>query len=182
MKNDDFVRKMTEDGVRQEFEQTFSERVVRYLEVKPHGLVPNTHFARASSECSKMYRDAHFLGCISLAMSVAESLTRFVCVVNHFKPASNFERNLRTLVKSNVILPFQEEAFLKIWSKRDDYHHLNPQVEGDYRELMRLSKEKLLLLNTLEEYFFEFGFEKGVLIPRRPQYWTTGTELYLRLD
>jgi hypothetical protein len=36
---------MTEDGIKQEFEQTLSSRVERYLKVKPHEIIPLTEFA-----------------------------------------------------------------------------------------------------------------------------------------
>lgn len=182
MSDDNFTKRFTHDSIKQEFEQTFDQRVERYLEVKPHGVIPNTHFARASSECSKLYRDAHFLGCISLLQSVTESLVRFVCSVNGFTPASNFERNVRTIVTNGIISTEQQEQILKLWENRDDFHHLNPSVESEYLELMRLSKEKILILNEIEKFFFDFDINKGVLVPKKPQYWTTGTQVFLRLD
>lgn len=44
----DIIRqKQLEDSIKQELEQTLSERAARYLQVKPHGIVPYTHFAAA---------------------------------------------------------------------------------------------------------------------------------------
>ena len=51
----------TEDGIKQEFEQTISSRVERFMKVRPHGIVPSTEFARASLETTFLFRDGHFM-------------------------------------------------------------------------------------------------------------------------
>jgi len=43
-------RALTEDGIKQEFEQTLSSRVKRYLRVTPHEMVPATEFAPAEKQ------------------------------------------------------------------------------------------------------------------------------------
>ena len=86
-------QKQTEDSMKQEFDQTLSERAIRYLEVKPYGIIPNTKFAAASSECSLLFRDDHFYGCIALVQAVAEALVRFLCQKNK-KSVGEFENNL----------------------------------------------------------------------------------------
>ena len=65
-------RVVTEDGIKQEFEQTLSSRVDRYLKIKPHGIIPLTEFAPVSAECALLFRDGHFYGSIALAQAVAE--------------------------------------------------------------------------------------------------------------
>lgn len=57
---------MTEDGIKQEFEQTLSSRVERYLKIKPHGIIPFTEFAPVSAECAFLFRDGHFYGAIAV--------------------------------------------------------------------------------------------------------------------
>ena len=71
------LQKQVEDYMREEFEGTLSERVVRYIQVKPHEIISNTHFSAPSSECSLLFRDGHFYGCIALVQAVAEALTHF---------------------------------------------------------------------------------------------------------
>ena len=74
--------KQLEDDLRQEFEQTIKDRIRRYLSVKPHGIIPNAKFAVASSECSLLFRDGHFYGCIALSQAVAEALVKYICEKN----------------------------------------------------------------------------------------------------
>lgn len=69
----------TADTLRQEFELTLEDRVNRYLELKPHGIIPNSHFAAVSAECHLLYRDGHFYGAVSLTLAVAEALVKFLC-------------------------------------------------------------------------------------------------------
>ena len=55
---DDLVlQRLTEDSLRQSFEQTLSERAQRYLKIKPHGVIPFTPFAPPSSECGLLFRE-----------------------------------------------------------------------------------------------------------------------------
>ena len=75
-------RVFTEDGIKQEFEQTLSSRVERYLKVKPHGIVPLTEFAPVSAECTLLFRDGHFYGSIALSQAVAEAIAKFLCQKN----------------------------------------------------------------------------------------------------
>ncbi|MGD0238271.1 MAG: hypothetical protein ABSC55_27525 [Syntrophorhabdales bacterium] len=90
-------RILTEDGIKQEFEQTLSSRVERYLKVKPHGIVPLTEFAPVSAESTLLFRDGHFYGCIALSQAVAEAITKFLCQKNGWKPKKNFEENVTRL-------------------------------------------------------------------------------------
>jgi len=83
-------QKFTEDSIEQEFEQTLSSRVQRYLKVKPHGIVPYTKFASVSAECALLFRDGHFYGCIALSQAVAEAIVRFLCQKNGWKPKKEF--------------------------------------------------------------------------------------------
>ncbi len=55
-----FQRAQTTDSIKQEFQQTLSERVERYLQVKPHEIIPNALFAASSAGRSLLFRDGHF--------------------------------------------------------------------------------------------------------------------------
>ncbi|MDP2930666.1 MAG: hypothetical protein Q8N56_03625 [bacterium] len=176
-------QKQTEDSIRQEFEQTLSERVIRYLAVKPHGIIPNTKFAPASSECSLLFRDGHFYGCIALVQAVAEALMRLLCQTNKI-PLGEFENNLKQLFEAEVITDGIRKSFLKIWERRNDYHHLNPTVETDRQELEKIAKEKASLLVEAEKEIFSFvPSTDGKLIPKEPKYWEgCNNQVFLRLE
>ncbi len=65
-------------GMRQVLEQTIEERVERYLEVAHQGIIPNHHFAAASSECIDLYRDGYSLSAVMVSQAVTEGIWRLV--------------------------------------------------------------------------------------------------------
>ena len=78
-------RRLTTDSMKQEFEHTLPERVERYLQIKPHGIIPNAPFVAPSSECSLLFRVGHFYACIALAQAVAEAIVRYMCDIDFKK-------------------------------------------------------------------------------------------------
>lgn len=174
-----------EDTLKQEFGLTLDQRVKRYLELKPHGVIPSSHFASVSAECHYLYRDGHFYGTISLGQSVAEALIKFLCNRNGWKPNKDFEKNLKQLETRGKVSQELASVFTEIWKNRDDYHHLNPQIEQDRRKLELLAKEKLTKLKKIEQELFAFTINEGKLIPKYPKYWDQkdGTvPVFLRFD
>ena len=177
--------KETEESLRMEFEVTILERVRRYIEVKPHGISPNQHFAPVSEECAKLYRDGHFYGCIGLTQAVAEALVRFLCQRNSWQPAKQFEENVKNLRKRIDHPPQLADQLLEIWQHRDDYHHLNPSIEDDRQQLQALAKQKAGLLASVEGEVFAFTVNEGKLAPRYPKYWDIEGDhatVFLRLE
>ncbi len=164
-------RKQTEDSIKQEFEQSLTSRIERYLKVKPHGIVPSTQFAPVSAECTLLFRDGHYYGCIALAQAVAEAIARFLCQKNSWKPEKNFENNIEKLYKRNFISTELRDEFLKIWKNRDDYHHLKQNIEIERTKLEKISYEKMALLKEIESEIFKFSVKNGKLIPENKKYW-----------
>ena len=179
-------RVLVEDGIKQEFEQTLSSRVERYLKVKPHGIVPLTEFAPVSAECSLLFRDGHFYGSIALSQAVAEAIAKFLCQKNGWEPKKKFEENVAKLQTRKFISTDMKEKFRRIWERRDDYHHLNPTIEIDREKLEDLAHEKVLLLKEIESEVFKFSMVDGKLVPENRKYWVlqhNGTvPLYLKLE
>lgn len=176
-------RTQVEDSIKQEFEQTLSDRVTRYLKVKPHVIVPYTHFSVASAECSLLFRDGHFYGCIALTQAVAEALVRFLCQSNSWKPDNDFERNVNDLHGRNFISDKLKESLLKIWERRNDYHHLSPNVKTDRQALEELAREKAGLLTEIESEVFHLTVANGKTIPKYPKYWkASGDQVFLRIE
>jgi hypothetical protein len=164
-------RVITEDGIKQEFEQTLSSRVERYLKVKPHGIVPLTKFASVSAECALLFRDGHYYGSVALSQAVAEAIAKFLCAKNGWTPDKSFEKNVEKLETRQFISKTLREKFLSLWQKRDDYHHLNPTIETDRQKLETLAYEKILLLKEIESEVFAFSFVDGKLVPECRKYW-----------
>ena len=109
-----FQRAQTADSIKQEFEQTLSERVERYLQVKPHDIIPNAPFAAPSAQCSFLYRDGHFYACIALVQAVAEAIIRHVCDIDFGKHDRVFEKNLEKLHTRKFIDNKLQKTLLKI--------------------------------------------------------------------
>ncbi|MBI4297655.1 MAG: hypothetical protein HY676_03905 [Chloroflexi bacterium] len=178
-------QKQAEDSIRQEFEGTLPLRAARYLQVKPHPIVPYEHFSAASAECSLLFRDGHFYGCIALTQAVAEALVKFLCERNSWKPVKTFEKNVEKLLARNIISDKLKESLLRIWERRDDYHHLNPAVKTVRQELEQLAREKARLLAEVESELFRFVITDGKIILGEPKYWKkSGDQVIvdLRLD
>ena len=79
-----------------------------------------------------------------------------------------------------------KDRFLNIWKKRDDYHHLNPNIETDREKLETIAYEKILLLKEIESEIFAFSNIDGKLAPKNKKYWDlqkNGTvPVYLKID
>ena len=180
------LRVITQDGIKQEFYETLSFRVERYLRVKPHGIIPLTEFAPVSAECALLFRDGHFYGAIALSQAVAEAIAKFLCQKNGWKPKKSFEENVARLETRQFISKDMKEKFLSLWEKRDDYHHLNPTIETDRQKLETLAYEKVSLLKEIESEVFRFSVADGKLVPENRKYWTlqpNGTvSVFLKLD
>lgn len=174
-----------EDTLRQEFDLFFDQRVKRYLELRPHGIIPNSHFAAVSSECYSLYHDGHFYGAISLSQSVAEALVKFLCNKNGWKPNKDFEENIKQLIARQKINQDLADIFTRLWEDRNDYHHLNPNIEQERQKLESLAKSKLTDLRTIEADLFAYSTNDGKISPKYPKYWdiANGTvPVFLRFD
>lgn len=171
--------------LQQEFGFSLEQRIERYLSLKPHEIIPNSHFAAVSAECHLLYRDGHYYGTISLTQAVAEALVKFLCQVNGWKPCKEFEKNLRQLEKRGKITENLKTLFVTIWQRRDDYHHLNPKIEQDRQKLEALAKQKLSCLKKVEEELFAYSTNNGKLVPKYSKYWDQKDgkmPVFLRLD
>jgi hypothetical protein len=185
-KREVFQRAQVADSIKQQLEQTLSERVERYLQVKPHEIIPNAPFAVPSAECSLLFRDAHFYACIALVQAVTEAIVRYVCDIDFGAHDKVFEKNVEKLHTRRFIDDELREAVLGIWKKRDDYHHLNSNVKSDRDTLERLAREKARLLVKVESEIFRFRLGvDGTIIPKYPKYWKikgNQAEIFLRLE
>jgi len=178
-------RKRTEESIRMDFEGTLHARVERYLQVKPHEIVPYTHFASPLAECSLLYRDGHYYGCIASVQAVTEALVKYMCKKKTVKPANSFEKNLDTLLKRDFISSELHDRMIEIWKDRDDYHHLNPSVEKDRQKLQHIALAKTSFLIQVISDIFAFSIVNGSLVPRDPIYWETNgptANVYLSIE
>jgi len=164
-------RMMIERDMRQLFEQRLPEQIRRYLEFRPHQIIANQYFSAVSAECIELFREGHFYGCIALTQAMAEALVKFLCRKNGWRPNKVFERNVEKLLKRTFISDSASRCLLQIWNKRDDYHHVNANIETDRRKLEPLVMERVKFLNDVEAEIFHYTFVNGKIKPTLPQYW-----------
>ncbi len=157
-------------GMREELEQSIEARLDRYLEVAHQGIVPNHHFAPASSECIDLYRDGYELSAVMVSQAVTEGMWRFVLERNDVAYDRDREGQAAALVTSGTISADCATAFGRIWqSFRNDVHHMNPPVARvPFRDLAR---RNLIDLAVIEREIFAVTFNEGRIVPVRRLYW-----------
>lgn len=165
-----FRREDLKRGMREVLEQTLEDRVERYLEVAHQGIIPNHHFAAASSECIDLYRDGYSLSAVMVSQAVTEGIWRLVLDRNRVQADRDRQTLATTLVERGILSAGCAEAFGRIWrSFRNDVHHMNPSVTGvPFGELAR---RNLTDLATIEREIFAVSFDNGKLVPIQPRYW-----------
>jgi hypothetical protein len=176
--------KQIEESLKQECEANIKKRAKRYQQVKPYGIIAATHFASVSAEIPLLFRDGHYYGGIALTQAVAEALVRFMCERNSFNPGKDFKKNVEKLYGRKFIKEGLRKALLNVWENRDDYHHLNQNIEKDRKKLEGLALEKARLLKEMEKEVFDFTIINGALIPTNQKYWDINgkyTHGFLRL-
>ncbi|MCZ7617192.1 MAG: hypothetical protein M5U32_02410 [Myxococcota bacterium] len=105
-------RLRAKEAIRGDFEHSLEQRVDRYLEVQHQGIVPNHHFASASSECLNLYRDGYFLSTVMVSQSVAEGIFRFVLERNSTSADRERPEMVKLLVERAIISESCGDAFV----------------------------------------------------------------------
>ena len=181
--DESFRREDLRKSMRSVLDQTIEDRVERYLEVAHQGIVPNHHFAAASSECIDLYRDGYALSAVMVSQAVAEGIWRFVLERNQVEANRDRPALAATLVARRILSAECADAFGRIWrSFRNDVHHVNPSVSNiPFRDL---AKRNLKDLAAIEREIFAVSFNDGKLVPIQPLYWDLGidgmTSVFLR--
>src|SRR5437867_107964 len=113
--HDNLRREDLKQGMRGALDQTIEERVDRYLEVAHQGIVPNHHFAAASSECIDLYRDGYLLSALMVSQSVTEGIWRFILERNQVQSDRDRSAVVSTLVEQKILSVGCADAFGRIW-------------------------------------------------------------------
>lgn len=152
---------------------TLDDRVARAMETRVHEIMPG-YFGGASTECRDDYVDGHYYSCISLAKAVAEGISKYVTDRNKIKRQNDFPTRVRRLKDDKFITEAGESALLRIWgsgSERNDFLHMNPEVETDHQRLKQRARECVDDLFTVESYLFARKQPVGPIEPVFPRYW-----------
>lgn len=157
-------------GILSEVESTLNDRVERYLDIGYQGVIAGEHFAPASAECIRLYRDGYFLSAVMVSQAVTEALWRFVLERNAIEATGDRAEMMPGLIERGIISSHCADAFLRIWrSFRNDVHHLNPKVSTI--PFQQLSRRNLMDLGQIEREVFGVTFELGRMVPNQPKYW-----------
>lgn len=84
----------------------------------------------------------------------------------------SFDKNLEALHKKKIISDEWKTKLNEMWADRHSFHHLRPSVEADHMKLEETARNTLNLLNDLEQEFFGFKVQEGVVVPDHPEYWS----------
>ena len=167
------MRRRVEDAIKNEVSGTLSERADRFPQVQGAVLVPDRPFAAPSIECTKLLRDGHYFGCITLTQAVMEAVVRHVWQIKLRKKPNqegSFARNLEALHKKKLISDDWKTRIDQMWSERHVLNYLRPTLESDQVRLVEIARKSLFLLNDLEQELFGFSVSEGIVVPHHPEY------------
>lgn len=180
-------RVRAEESLRAEFDLSLRQRAERCLEVRRQGILPNHHFASASSECLKLYRDGYFLSTVMVSQSVAEGIFRFILERNSLTSEEGLKipEMAKLLVRKGLISSECANAFARIWcSFRNDVHHMNPKVVEV--PFTKLAQRNISDLASIENEVFAYRTNQGKLLPVQAKYWDLNEDgsvpVFLRLE
>ena len=192
MNNDEiFRRAQLKEDLKSECLGSIGAKIDRWLEIEHQGIIGGHHFASASSECIKLYRDGYFIGTVMMSHAINEGIIKFVAERNNInrqktcKEAKTIEELIVELQRKSFISTNCADASSAIWgSYRNDIHHMNPNVSDiPFQELALLNIKRL---SAIEKEIFGPDIKNGALVPHQPKYWdynSDGTiKAWLRLD
>jgi hypothetical protein len=174
---------MTKESVEQQLRNTFEAelagRIDRYMRSRVHPVIPDGFFSAASTECRKLFVDGNYYGCITLSQSVAEGLAKFVADKSGVDVVGKHRNQINELQKNRAAPTISNEAYAAFrqiigrpHEDRDDFHHLNADLEQDHYKLESRALECLESLFAIESEVFAFQIvEGGRLRPMQPKYW-----------
>ena len=163
--------------MRASFEAALPHRIRRALAVKLQHFIPDHWFASAASECAGMYVTGFFYGAISLAQAYVEALSRYLEEHHHVPVHKNTRERYRQLHGKRIISDAARDAALMILDDRNDFHHLNKDVEQEFQKLETRAEQCINLIHTLESEVFAYSFtddDPGKIVLANPDYWPSG--------
>ena len=169
-----------ETELRRRFKADLPGKVERYAKSRVHSQIPSEFFASASSECRNHFVDGNYYGCITLAQSVAEGLARFVAQRAGLRVVEDYHAQINILQDKNgpgrAISTAGFQAFRLIHANdRNDFHHLDVNIEQDRQLLEARALECVEALYTIESEVFAFDVKEGIICPKQRRFWPKPT-------
>ncbi len=164
-----------ERELRNWFEAELPGRIERRLGSQVHSPIPLDFFSAASSECRELFVNGNFYGCITLSQSVAEGLAKFIAARSKLSVVEDFGQQINILQGKNVERMISKDAYAAFrrihGTDRNDFHHLNKEIEQDWRELEKRAKACIEALYAIESEVFAIEWDNGKIIRVQPKYW-----------
>jgi hypothetical protein len=160
------------EGLLARLKATKQECANRYMEVHHPQVVPIHHFTKASNECIFLYAEGYFLSTVMVTQAVAEGISRFVAERNDIECGKKIGPQIVKLLveRGKIISKKYENAFGRLWKRRNDVHHMKPEVLDI--SFPDLAKKSIKDLEVIEGEIFAGSWSKdGRIILTNPKYW-----------
>ena len=164
MNNDEILRRLQlKEDLKSECLGSIDAKIDRWLEIEHQKIIGGQHFASASSECIKLYRDGYFIGTVMMSHAINEGIIKFVAERNNIdrQKADNATKTIVELIVelqgNSLISTHCKDASLAIWhSYRNDIHHMTPSVSNiSFQQLAKLNIKRLAAIEN-ELYIIAF--------------------------
>ena len=173
-------------SIRASFEAGLPQAAFRASKVKFQNVIPGHWFSAAASECLKMYVEGYFYGAISISQAYIEALGKFITECHGVRPTKNVALMWQRLTEKGIVSGGAQNAAKAILDNRNDFHHLNKEIEIDYQKLEARGLMCFTNLHIIESEVFSHSFVNGAIMPHKWRYWAQAkddqsrVQVYLR--
>jgi hypothetical protein len=124
-----------------------------------------------------MYIGGYFYGAISVAQAYVEALAGYLAETNFVRKASKPGDMWARLRDEQVVTSSCADAARAILDNRNDFHHLNKDIETDRQSLEARAGRVIEHLHTIESEVFACALSAtpGVVDLKQPRYWPSDT-------
>lgn len=164
-----------EASMRASFDAEIPGRMRRASSVRLQHFIPAHWFAAAASECAGMYIAGFFYGAISISQAYVEALTKYLAEHHGVRVGKDTAERCKSLHTKGVLSTSARDAAVLVLSDRNDFHHLNKDVEQDHQKLEKRAAECINLLHLLVSEVFAYSFtakQPGQVVLTKPEYWS----------
>ncbi len=171
--NDSSRSEAIERSLRAHFEAGLPASVRRASHVQLLNVIPSHWFSAAASECARMYVAGYFYGAISVSQAYVEALAKFLLTecCRERSPKGQVDQLWDRLRDRGVASQVVATAAREIFNDRNDYHHLNSNVETDHRALEDRAREVMEGIYLIDTAFFSYTFDNGAIVPKDSRFW-----------
>ncbi|MDF1774458.1 MAG: hypothetical protein P1V13_00415 [Rhizobiaceae bacterium] len=159
------------EGVRKRMIRQAPQVAARAKLVKFQNFIPSHWFSSAASECMQMFIHGHFYGCISVAQAYVEALGKYLSGVHEIRTSSKPTIVWERLSKAEIVSADVASGAKSLFLDRNDFHHLNKNIEQDVGKLEQRALYCLNVINEIEGEVFSFSLSEGRVSVNNPQYW-----------